>query len=438
MNNSLQQRLSIWFGIVIASTGILAAGVSFLLAREDGKDLQDNMLKQVAILVARNPGITTETEVPQTSKEKRVVSGAETKITVLRIPHDPRPDWVPENLKPGLHTLSTNQGRIRAFLFNEATGITTIVAQPTSIRDKIALSNALIELILLLVLLPLMAWLTLRVIRRQFAPVNQLANHLDAQSADRHLFIEDKEVPNEIIPFVQAINRLLKRVDGLLREQRRFITDAAHELRSPLTALSIQAQNLQHAESLESMRDRALPLHAGIERARKLTEQLLNHAKTYTEISGTVDINVSDLVRELIAESLAASDERSIDLGLEELASFKWHTDAETLRLILRNALENALKYTPEGGEVTIRLYSGETSEVIEIVDNGPGIPETERMRVFDPFYRIPGTTGEGCGLGLSIAKEASIRLGGQLTLNNRPESEGSGLIFQYRQIQKP
>ena len=310
--------------------------------------------------------------------------------------------------------------------------MTILVAQPTNVRDEIALNSSLIELISLFLLLPLMVWLTLRVVNRQFARVNQLAAHLDAQDAERPTAIADQEIPNEVIPFVQAINRLLARIDDLLNQQRRFIANAAHELRSPLTALSVQAQNLKQAETLDSMRERVVPLLAGVERTRTLTEQLLSLARTRAEKDEVTDVNISVLVRELIAECLVLSEGKHIDLGLAEQASLRWNTAPGTLRLLLRNALENALKYTPYGGEVTVQIYSDEDNDVIEVIDNGPGIPDSERNRVFEPFYRIPGATGAGSGLGLAIAKEASISLGGRLTLDNRPD--GSGLVVSYRQ----
>ena len=432
MNKSLQTRLSVWLSIAIVTTGVLAASVSFLLAREDGKDLQDQMLKQIAILVARNPGISMPIDPPRKSRGTHSLSIAETKITVLRLPEDNRPDWLPGNLKSGLHTLTTNQGHVRVFLLSEHPGSTTVVAQPTSARDEIAVNGALLELVSLLMLLPIMVWLTFRGVKRQFAPVNQLARHLDAQNAERPTAIADQEIPNEIVPFVQAINRLLGRIDDLLNQQRRFIANAAHELRSPLTALSVQAQNLQQSETLDSVRERVLPLLAGVERARKLTEQLLNLARTTAEKDEIADVSISVLVREIIAECLVLSEGKHIDLGLAELASLRWDTVPGTLRLILRNALENALKYTPEGGEVTVRIYSDRENDVIEVVDNGPGIQDSERKCVFEPFYRIPGTAGTGSGLGLAIAKEASISLGGSVTLSNR--LDGSGLIFSYRQ----
>jgi two-component system OmpR family sensor kinase len=111
------------------------------------------------------------------------------------------------------------------------------------------------------------------------------------------------------------------------------------------------------------------------------------------------------------------------------------HASPEALRLILRNALENALKYTPVGGEVTLRLLPAKDLAVIEVIDNGPGIPASERGRVFDSFYRLPGTAGEGSGLGLAIAQEAAIRLGGTISLHAK--EEGPGLVFRYRQGRK-
>ncbi len=180
------------------------------------------------------------------------------------------------------------------------------------------------------------------------------------------------------------------------------------------------------------MRERVVPLLAGIERARHLTEQLLNLARTQAGATVVADVNVSAMARELIAEYLPLAEAKKIDLGLDEVAPLCLHASTEALRLILRNGLENALKYTPEGGEVTLRLLSDNDHAVIEVVDNGPGIPVLERERVLDAFYRMPGAAGEGSGLGLAIAREAAIRLGGSVSVHER--EQGPGLIFRYRQ----
>jgi two-component system OmpR family sensor kinase len=224
-------------------------------------------------------------------------------------------------------------------------------------------------------------------------------------------------------------------VNQLMLQQRRFVADAAHELRSPLTALSLQAQNLKSAGSLEVVRERVVPLQEGIDRARLLTEQLLSLARAQSEENAGSDINVSAMARELIADYLPLAETKHIDLGIDEVAQLHLHAETESLRVIIKNALENAIKYTPAGGKVTLRLLAENNNAVIEIVDNGPGIAAAERERVFDPFYRIQDTNVPGSGLGLAIAREAAVRLGGTLSLHDA--QEGGGLILRYTQALK-
>lgn len=340
------------------------------------------------------------------------------------------PTWFKHDLPPGLHTLNTGAEQVRIFVGSGQ--IRTVVVQPTEARDEIAINSALRTLIPLLLLLPMLVWLIVRIVRSQLAPITSLAKTLDEQSAHHPSQLQSNELPREILPFVYAINRLLERINHLMGQQRRFIADAAHELRSPLTALSIQAQNLMNAESLEAMRERVPPLRDGIERARQLTEQMLSLARTQAGTGSDSTVNVSIMARELIAEYLPLAEARRIDLGLDEIAPLSLRAEPDALRLIFRNALDNALKYTPVGGEVTLRLLPNDKDDVIEVVDNGPGIPFTERERIFDSFYRIPGASGDGSGLGLAIAREAANRLGGTVSAHAR--QEGSGFVFRYRQ----
>jgi signal transduction histidine kinase len=155
-------------------------------------------------------------------------------------------------------------------------------------------------------------------------------------------------------------------------------------------------------------------------------------ARMQTGRAETTVVDVSKMARELIAEYLPMVEAGGIDLGLDESDRLTLSAVAENLYLILRNALENALKYSPQGEEVTLNIYETEESAVLEIIDNGPGIPVSERERVFDPFYRLPETSEAGSGLGLAIAMEAAICQGGIVSLHNR--QEGSGLIFRYNQ----
>ena len=431
MKRSLQRHLSFMLGSAILFAGLAAAMASFGLAYSDAKEFQDDMLRQIATLSA---GGAAEIPLPQSQRQGAgdiAISEPESRIVIVHLPRDPRPDWFSRDLPPGFHTLNTGAESLRVFVRDTHSGGRTVVAQPTDARDEIAINSALRTLIPLLFLLPALAWLIVRIVRSELGPIAQLSKTLDQQPADRPQPIPDDGLPDEIAPFVHAINRLLERVNHLMGQQRRFIADAAHELRSPLTALSVQAQNLRQAASLEAVHERVVPLQEGIERARHLTEQLLSVARTQAGTTGEMEVNVSAMARELIAGYLPRAEAKGIDLGLEESAPLSVCASPETLRLILKNALENALKYTPAGGEVTIRLLSDHDNTVIEVVDNGPGIPASERECVFDAFYRIPATAGEGSGLGLAIVREAAIRLGGTVSLHERPE--GNGLVFRYR-----
>ncbi len=427
MNRSLQRQLSLMVGVAILLSGMVAALASFMLAYGEAREFQDDMLRQIAVLTARSAAGPAR---PGT--DDAVISDSESRVLVFRMPGNPRPEWLPERLPAGFHTLSAAGEELRVFVRDGLSGGETVVAQPTDMRDEIAINSALRTLIPLLMLFPLLIWLIVGIIRREFTSVTRMARSLDAQAADRPDLIDEKRLPEEIIPFVQAINRLLVRVNHLMREQRRFIADAAHELRSPLTALSVQAQNLRQANSLEAMHERVASLQTGIERARQLTEQLLSLARTQAGSSAEIMVDVPALARELIAQYLPAAEAKNIDLGLEEGIRISLRATIESLRLILGNALENAIKYTPAGGEVTFRLTADAEMAVIEIVDNGPGIPPAERERVFDAFYRMPGTVGTGSGLGLAIALEAATRLGGEVSLKEL--ADGPGLVFSYRQ----
>ncbi len=430
MKRSLQRHLSLVLGAAILLAGLLAAAASFALAYSEAKEFQDDMLRQIAVLLAGGTNKASASASQQMDINNDGISDPDSRVTIYRLPADSSPVWLKNDLSPGLHTLNTGSGQMRVFVRGGRTR--TVVVQPTEARDEIAVNSALRTLIPLLLLLPIMVWLIMRIVRSQLAPVAKLARSLDEQSAHHPRQLQSDDLPQEIIPFVHAINRLLKKVNHLMGQQRRFIADAAHELRSPLTALSIQSQNLLHAGSLEAMRGRISPLQDGIERARHLTEQLLNLARTQADAHERVLTDVSAMARELIAEYLPLSEARRIDLGLDELAPLSLYAEPDALRLILRNALENALKYTDEGGEVTLRLIPDDDGAIIEVVDNGPGIPVSERERVFDSFYRMPGTAGEGSGLGLAIAREAATRLNGIVSLHER--RQGRGLVFRYRQ----
>jgi two-component system OmpR family sensor kinase len=419
---SLQRQLSLTLAGVIVAAGLAAAAGSFVAGYYEVREFQDDTLRQISALA---PSAT-----PHAEKE------SESRILVMRLPSDARPEWLPARPAPGFQTFDGEPERMRAFVRVLPSGETVVVAQATNVRDELALNSALRTLVPLLLLIPLLAWLTARVVARKLAPVRGLAAGLDGQSADRLQTLSDAGIPEEIASFVHAINRLLERVNRLMSEQRRFVADAAHELRTPLAALQLQAQNIESAQSLWEARERLAPLRGGIERARRLTEQLLSLARAQAGPAGKSRIDVASLAREVIAEYLPAARAKGVDLGMDEVESLQVEGAPETLRMIVGNAIDNAIRYTPRGGEVTLRLRRDADDAVIEVIDSGPGIAAAERERVFDPFHRLDGASGEGSGLGLAIARDAAARLGGEVSLHDR--GAGAGLVLRYRQKRSP
>ncbi len=420
---------------VILLAGLIAAVASFSLAFSDAREFQDDVLRQIAKLSAVSTTAPIASLAQQSTSSNGGITDPESLVSIYHLPGDVAPVWLNRNLSSGMYTLDTDSGELRIYVRDEKNGLRTVVSQPTEVRDEIAINSALRTLIPLLLLLPILVWLITYILRKELAPITRLSTSLDELPVERPGVITDNDLPQEITPFVHAINRLLERVNKLMSQQRRFIADAAHELRSPLTALSLQAQNLKSASSLEIVRERIVPLQEGIERARQLTEQLLSLAKTQSGESIGSDINVSAMAREQVAHYLPLAESKRIDLGIEEVAQLHLHTEAESLRQIIKNALENAIKYTPAGGKVTLKLLTDNNDAVIEIIDNGPGIPVLEREKVFEPFYRIQDTTIAGSGLGLAIAREAAARLGGTLSFHD--VQEGGGVILRYTQALK-
>ncbi|MGB7650641.1 MAG: ATP-binding protein [Gallionella sp.] len=423
MKRSLQSQLSLLLGGAVILMGVIATIASFYLAYAEAKELQDDMLKQIAAQ-SLSSGISQ-------NLNDSDLNDPESRIYILHLPRDVQPAWLGRSLTTGLHSINAGNLHWRVFV-NDQKDSRTVVYQSTEANDEIAFNSALRTLLLLLVLLPILVGLIAFIVRQQLRPISALAQQLDAQASEHFEPLNATGIAQEITPFIHAINRLFARVAELLTQQRRFIADAAHELRSPLTALSLQAQNLSAADSLASLQQRIVPLQTGIERTRQLSEQLLTLARTQAAINEPHEIAVATLARQLIAEYLPFAEAKNIDLGLAESNALTLHGTPENLHLILKNGLENALKYTPKNGRITVLLRTENDDAIIEVIDNGTGIPAAQRERVFDAFYRLSDATGIGSGLGLTIAQQAAQNLGGIISLHDNQLT--SGLVFRYRQ----
>jgi len=432
MNNSLQNKLFIWLSIAILLISLLASSVSFWLSYSEAQDFQDDKLRQIALLVDTYKAPLEDERILESmdSDPKRIVVQP-----VISSPNVLPPLLkLPDNLSTGYHTVKIDGLNWRVYIYATITGRRVAVAQEAAVRKTMARDSAILTLFPLLVLVPILILVSRRIIKAEMSSLRTLAEIIDTQNEERLSELPTGSVPDEVAPFIHAINRLLQRINLMNASQRRFIADAAHELRSPLTALSLQAQNIEKTGSYAISKERLVPLKVGLERSRHLLNQLLDLVRQQASETKLLPVDLATVAVNVIEEMMPIADAKKIDLGLSQEATVKIDADTSAIQLLLRNAVDNALRYSPEGGEVTIRIGSENENAIIEVIDNGPGIPDTELKRVFEAFYRLPGNIQVGSGLGLAIARSIADQFKGSITLSNRTNS--TGLIFSYRQRQ--
>ncbi len=366
---SFDRRLSVLLVVATLAVAVVAGVTAFFFSLNEAEEIQDDALRQMGALQSALP------------------SNSETPVRVLRVPPDIAPSWLAQHRSAGLHTIREGDATLRVYVRPMGDGSVLVLTQSTVLRQDVAVGAAFQALVPVLLLLPLVAWLALRALRSE--------------------------------------RRTLER-------QRRFIASAAHELRSPLTAMSVQAENIEKAPDEASARERLKALRAALERTRRVSEQFLALAKAQTVRERPKRVELQPLLREIIADAIPAALARDQDLGLEESDSPAVGGSEEALRLVIVNALDNALLYSPPGSAITVRLKGDSDEAIVEIEDRGPGIPPEAMQSVFEPFFRVRSASVAGAGLGLSIARDAAAGLKGEIELKANPGQPG--LLFRYRQ----
>ncbi|WP_223300141.1 ATP-binding protein [Methyloversatilis sp. RAC08] len=272
-------------------------------------------------------------------------------------------------------------------------------------------------IVLLLTGLLIVLLLTGLLIGYGLAPLSELAERISARRPQDDEPLSLTRVPSEIEPVLSALNGLFGRVRSTLERERRFIDSAAHELRTPLAALKIHAQNARRAEDA-AQRDASLDhLLAGVSRSVHLAEQMLAHSRAGRQ-TDCVPVSLRDVTRDAVAQRRPGCDASGHPLELDLCdAPCMLLADATGVSSMVGNLIDNAQRYAPSGSAIEVALAARDGQAVLSVSDAGPGIPAELRERVFEPYYRIPGSAGSGSGLGLAIVREVVERLGGQIAL---------------------
>lgn len=426
LKQSLQVRISIALILMFLPLSIIAGAFSYYQTYHEAEELQDDLLRQTAAYI--NPKTTDYTQI-----------GSENHILIQTFGQE---DTVPlsDTLGEGFHTIKgsvddddddDDDDEYRAYIRQTPQGKIAVL-QETEYRDDLAATAAYQSVLPLLIALPLMILLTVWITYRAMRPVKTLSASLGKRRSDDLSPLDGEGVPSEIQGFVTAINQLLQRTGENIRRQQRFIADAAHELRSPLTALSLQAERLTKLPQSDEAREQTGLILQSIQRNRHLLEQLLTHARAQGSETqrNLTDISLQAQFRRVLQELMPLALDKQQDIGVAVENDLRIRADDTEIYTLIKTFTDNAIRYTPAGGRIDIGFSETPTTLAIWVEDDGPGIPAAERSRVTDAFYRILGTEQQGTGLGLSIADAIAKRYGGKLILADS-RNFAHGLLIQ-------
>ena len=299
------------------------------------------------------------------------------------------------------------------------------VAQPRQIRQRLAADAALHSVMPLLLLAPLLALAMWSLAARALQPLRQLAAGVRERDAESLVPLPVAGLPDEVGPLVGALNGLLQRLGASRDAQRAFVADAAHELRSPLTALKLQVRWLQRADDESARAAAVVALAAGIERAARLVEHLLALARSEpgAPVAAPEPLDLAELVRLALADTVPYAQSRGTEFELDAEAAVPLRGERTALSALVRNLADNAVRYAPVGSRVAVRVQAGAEGggPTLTVDDAGPGIPPADRERVFDRFVRRGDGTEAGSGLGLAIVRAVAVRHGAEVELGDSP-----------------
>ena len=419
IKHSLQLQLSLTITVLLLIIALISGSLSFYETYHQTHKIQDDLLRQIAAYI--NPS----QPLPKSQKSKN-----DARIHI-RTSTQQAPDKkaLPEasHLPDGFHTLTEADGddTYRVYITTTEQG-KIIIYQENEYRDDLAQSIAWHSTTPILATIPLAIALLVWQIRRALRPLRQQSQELQQRQAANLTPLNPQAAPSEIQGFIHAINQLLNRTHQAMQQQQRFIADAAHELRTPTTALSLQAERLSEHNLPPELKEQIGSLKTTIQRSHQLQEQLLTLARSQaspeqpnSEQAQTPSTPIQPIFQRIIQDLHPLAQAKDQDIGVTSSENPSLPINEIDLYTLVKTLADNAIRYTPRSSQIDLSTQSQQGSTTIIIEDNGNGIPPAERQRVFDPFYRILGSGEQGTGLGLSIAQTIAQRHGGTISLHN-------------------
>ena len=429
--HSLRGRLLWYLLAAITIAAVAQASIAYRTALQDADQIFDYHMQQMALsLRSRVPLANTEeaanVDTPVAGNDDLVVQvWSPDGVQVFKSVSHAR---LPQRAVLGFSNVRANGTTYRIFSI-QSNSQTVQVAQDLAVRRSMAGNLALRTLGPIAVMMPILMLVVWWVVSGSLEPVARVRKQVASRQADDLSPVSEAGLPDEVRPLVQELNLLFGRVRTAFDAQQHFVGDAAHELRTPLAALKLQVQSLERANGNPEAHKVAVGrLTAGIERATRLVEQLLVLARQEASAAGGAPrqpVDLAGVAKRAVADLAGLAQVRCIDLGLQRADGAAIEGQPDALMILTRNLVDNAIKYTPNGGTVDVSVVAEAGTVRLRVEDSGPGIPPEERERVFDRFYRVPGSDAAGSGLGLAIIKSIAERHGARLELGESARLKG-------------
>lgn len=475
-NPSLVRRAVVWCSATLAGFCVATAVGSFAIGYDRATENQDDVLKEVVGILSRDvvqqkyknrikelttggfygPGsrlgrsieasdqaaLTMDDDTFEDSYEldddhqaAMVAAGQTVLVRLLHKRGRAVGVTFDQSYTDGAHTVAIFGEPHRIYIRTLKDGTHVAAGQRLKERNEAILISALTSAAPILILAPVMLLVLLFALWRALKPLQKFEDEVNARKGDDLTPLAVAGIPREVQEMVQAVNRLLSRVSDLRRREARFVADAAHELRTPMTALNLQVERLSGMDLTPEVRDRVEELKRALARATNMISQMLALKRAQAQQDDPKQVHKANCLQTVtgVLEDLywvAQQKEISLDVQGFEVAGFdtlEVALSSQDLAILVRNLMHNAINYTPEKGTVTLSAQEQNRHVILRVADTGPGIEESQRSRVFDPFYRILGTKASGTGLGLAICKTIADRYGLKLTLDwaNRQNKQG-------------
>jgi two-component system, OmpR family, sensor kinase len=437
MTQSIRAELAIYLTIAIVGVIGLLSFLSYRSAAEELGELYDANLQQLATVIAANDGqLLLSASNPAAPPANSKIQGEEDYLIKVfngdSVVYSSHQQVFDASAAPaGLSTLWVNHKRWQVYVVKRA-ALTVIVAQDDKLRQRTIRETAIHLIIPQLLIVPFLVVIALLLIRKTFRPLLAISSAITARSPESLQPLALEKMPSELRPIVQALNQWMHKVAQTVAMQKRFTSDAAHELRTPVTALKLQISAMADAGKHEF--DQWVSLaNAGVARMERLVQQLLTLARVDPDALPQAQqvIALNPLVIKVLNELKAIYLKKQLDIGFTHSDQVHIHGVAEEIEIMLNNVIINAIHYTPPQATINLKLVQQADAVLFEVEDSGPGIEVAALDKVFDRFYRGQDAASPGSGLGLAIVREIAHKHHAEVRLTNRPA--GAGLIVSVR-----